>query len=93
MSQADLHASQAVTLRHLAASRYYLPEALPTEEAERCWQSMLSFLHHNELGLALDDAIELGQLCSAPNDYWAELRFAALSMGLHDHAFLRQHRS
>jgi hypothetical protein len=92
MSQAALKASHAVTIRHLAASRFYLPETLPTQEAEGCWQSMWEFMHHNELGLALDYAIELGDFCSAPREYWAELRFAAVNMGLHDQALLLQDR-
>ena len=92
MSQNALNASHAQTLRHLAASRFYLPETLPSLDAEECWLSMQELLHHNELGLALDDAIELGELCGGPKEFWDELHCAAVNMGLHHQAGLLQAR-
>jgi len=53
---------------------------------------MEEFLHHNELGLALDDAMELGELCSAPKEFWGELHSAAVNMGLQSEVALLQAR-
>jgi len=53
---------------------------------------MQELLHHNELGLALDDAIELGELCGGPKEFWDELHCAAVNMGLHHQAGLLQAR-
>jgi hypothetical protein len=78
----DLHESWAITLRHLAACRYYLPEVLTSPQglqAERAWSK---YLHQNELGLALDEAEIMGRAHNAPAEYWRELRFAAENMGL-----------
>jgi|APAra7269097080_1048540.scaffolds.fasta_scaffold13477_1 hypothetical protein len=88
----ELKASLAITLRHLAASRFYLPQTLPSQDADACWLSMEGFLHHNELGLALDDAMELGELCSAPKEFWGELHSAAVNMGLQSEVALLQAR-
>jgi hypothetical protein len=92
MSPFELKASLAKTLRHLAASRFYLPQTLPSQDADACWLSMQEFLHHNELGLALDDAIELGEICSAPKEFWVELHCAAANMGLQSHVAMLQAR-
>jgi len=86
MSANELKKSWAVTLRHLAASRYYLPEVFARQDEERCWATVQEYLHHNELGLALDEAEELGLLCSAPPEFWTELLLAAIEMGLIENA-------
>jgi hypothetical protein len=79
-----LKASHVVTLRHLAASRYYLPTELSSGEANAVWESMQNYLHHNELGLALEDAIDLGDISGGDKQYWKELYLAAQSMNLSD---------
>ena len=71
----------ARVLRHLAASRYYLPEHLATDEARVVEAQFREFLHHNELGLALEEAEALGILTNAPREFWAELLLAAQIMG------------
>ena len=82
LPQVNLRESWAITLRHLAASRYYLPEQLPTETARQTEESMTSYLHHNELGLALADAEAIGVELSPPSPYWHELSLAAISMNM-----------
>lgn len=84
MNQALLD-SWAITLRHLAASRYYLPEKLGEDSAAR-WLEIEDFLHHNELGLALDDLEMLGNELDAPKEFWHELFLAAQKMELKEHA-------
>jgi hypothetical protein len=77
-----LRESWAVTLRHLAACRYYLPAVLTSPiaiEAERRWNE---YLHHNELGLALHEAETMGEELGTPVEFWQELRAAAANMGL-----------
>ena len=77
-----LRESWAITLRHLAACRYYLPAVLTEPkaiESERAWKG---YLHSNELGLALAEAEVMGHEQSAPAEYWNELRAAAANMGL-----------
>ena len=86
MANQELLNSWAITLRHLAASRYYLPEALQDPEVIALWQEIEGFLHHNELGLALDDLEILGSLLAAPVEYWRELLLAAQNMGSKEHA-------
>jgi hypothetical protein len=86
MANAELLQSWAVTLRHLAASRFYLPENLLNAEAEKAWAEMQHFLHNNELELALDEAEVLGEIENAPSGYWAELLRAAENMSLKKHA-------
>lgn len=82
MADALLLQSWVVTLRHLSACRFYLPETLPSEEAAACGRQLDHFLHHREYGLALEEAEALGTLCSAPPEYWRELRLAADNLGL-----------
>ncbi|WJN57362.1 hypothetical protein OH686_01355 [Pseudomonas sp. SO81] len=86
MTNEELRKSWAVTLRHLAASRFFLLEHLPSQEAEDCWAQAQGFLHHNELGLGLEELQELGELCSAPKEFWLELLLAAENMGLEAHS-------
>lgn len=85
MAHQGLINSWAITLRHLAASRYYLPEQLQDSEAVALWQEIEGFLHHNELGLALDDLEILGNHVSAPVEYWRELLLAAQNIGSKEH--------
>ena len=80
MTQEELQKSWRVTLRYLAASRYYLPTRLEGEALDAATR-MEELLHHNELGLALDEAEALGALTESNAAYWEELRLAALSMG------------
>lgn len=75
----------AAALRHIAASRYYLPPRLEGKARDAAMQ-MEHFLHHNEFGLALDEAEALGDLAESNQAYWEELRLAARSMGLEDAA-------
>jgi hypothetical protein len=85
--------SWAVTLRHLAACRYYLPELLPIGEARAIEREFAHYLHHNEFGLALDEADALGELCSAPGAFWKELQLAARSMNMLEEEKLYAKRS
>lgn len=78
----SLQQSWAVTLRHLAASRFYLPAQLPTPAALEAEKNMVNYLHHKELGLALSEAEAIGNEASAPSAYWQELALAAKSMNL-----------
>jgi len=82
MNNAALRESWAVTLRHLAACRYYLPETLGTAEAVKAEHDCDHYLHHNELGLALEAAEDLGLSSDAPSEFWRELKMAAANMGL-----------
>jgi hypothetical protein len=85
MTDEELKKSWAVSKRHLAASRYCLPQHLEGEALETSKQ-MEHFLHHNEFGLALDEAEALGKLCEAGPAFWNELRLAAENMGMDDAA-------
>lgn len=77
-----LHESWAITLRHLAACRYYLPHVLTSHEAIEAEHAWNEYLHNNELGLALHEAKAMGLAQNAPAEYWKELRAAAANMGL-----------
>lgn len=83
MTHEQLKQTWAVTVRHLAASRYYLPHHLEGEALEALKQ-MEHFLHHNEFGLAFDEAEALGDFCEANAAFWNELRLAAQSMNMGD---------
>ena len=83
MASEALRQSWAITLRHLAASRYYLPTQLDGAALDASSQ-MEEFLHQNEFGLALGEAEALGELCQAPDVFWEELRLAAENMGSSD---------
>lgn len=85
MMDEELQKSWAVSVRHLAASRYCLPEHLEGEALETSKQ-MEHFLHHNEFGLALDEAEALGNICEAGTAFWNELQLAAENMGMDDAA-------
>jgi hypothetical protein len=92
MTSDELRKSWAISLRHLAASRFYLQEHLPNTDAEEAWINAQAFLHHNELELALEELQELGELCSAPRAFWSELLLAAQNMSLADNADFIQQR-
>ena len=81
MASPELVASLARTLRHLAAARFYLAEALPAGESSDAEAELLSYLHHREYGLALEVAESLGSFVQAPAEYWRELQLAAENMG------------
>lgn len=81
MASTELRESWAVTLRHLAASRYYLAERFTGDLALSCEKDFNHFLHHSEFGLAMLEAEALGQCCGAPPEFWRVLRLAAKSMG------------
>ena len=81
MATQDLRSSWAITSQHLIASKDHLPSSLPNEALDALHQ-MDEFLNHNELGLALEEAEFLGNLCHSPPAFWAELQLAAENMGL-----------
>lgn len=85
MTSEELQRSWRITLRHLAASRYHLPERLEGEALDAASQ-LEHFLHHNEFGLALDEAEALGELAESNAAYWEELRLAADNMGRYEAA-------
>ena len=80
METESLRNSWAITIRYLAASRYYLTEHLPNNDADKFWIQANEYLHHNELGLALRELYALGNDCVAPQEFWVELLGAAQSM-------------
>jgi hypothetical protein len=82
MPTPELRASWATSLRYLVASRFYLPANLSDADADAAWVPVLEYLQRNELGLALDEAMDLGKESSAPPEYWHELLLAADNMGL-----------
>jgi hypothetical protein len=84
VDRAPLAESWATTLRHLAACRFYLPECFATEEAKAAELELALYLHHNELGLALELAESLGDALDPPQQFWRELQLAAKSMGMHE---------
>lgn len=88
MASSELVQSWAITLRHLAVCRYYLPEQLLDEEALAAERELAHYLHHNELGMALREAEALGDICEAPPQFWRELQLAAQNMG-HTEAVLK----
>lgn len=93
MPNPELVKSWAVTLRHLAACRFYLPELLPMGDARSIERELAHYLHHNEFGLALGEADALGELCSAPGAFWKELQLAARNMNMVEEEKLYAKRS
>jgi hypothetical protein len=81
-----LRHSWATTLRHLAASRFYLPSQLGSQSALKAERAFNAYLHNNELELALHEIEAIGAEECAPSEFWQELRFAATEMGLNAHA-------
>jgi hypothetical protein len=82
----EMTESQAQTTRHLAAARFYLPEHIASAKAEAAWAEVEHHLHSNELRLALDGAMSLGNEIGARKEYWRELLLAARNMELDEHA-------
>ena len=82
----DFKESWAVTLRHLAASRFYLPKELSFEEAIEAEKEYLEYLHCNEFKLAMEAADQMGIMNNAPIEFWRELELAANNMGLESEA-------
>ncbi len=82
----DLEASWATTTFHLTKSRSLLPKDLYFEEAVEAEKDFNEYIEHNELGLALDAADQMGILSNAPNEFWQELEMAARNMGLIEEA-------
>jgi hypothetical protein len=78
--------SEAQISRHLAASRYYLPERLPSDSAKAAWARVEHQIHCNELKGALDTAMALGNEIGAEKEYWRELLLAVRNMELDEHA-------
>jgi hypothetical protein len=83
---ARLSESDAQVSRHLAASRYYLPERLPSESAKAAWARVEHQIHCSEFKTALDTAMELGNEIGAEKAYWRELLLAVRHMELDEHA-------
>ena len=81
MVSIELSKSWAITLRHLAACRFYLPEHLVGDDVRDAERELTLYLHHNELGLALREAEAMGEACNAPPQFWRELQLAADNMG------------
>jgi hypothetical protein len=82
--RAALAESWVTTLRHLAACRFYLPERLASEESLAAELELAHYLHHNELGLALEAAESLGDTLEPPPQFWRELELAATSMEMQE---------
>ena len=77
------------TLRHLAAARFFLPEILVVGDFPDIERHYLEFLHHSELGLALEMLEEIGRLNTGFAEetlFWQELALAAESMDLNEQA-------
>ena len=81
-SEPSLAESWAETIRHLAACRFYVPEQLAAEASLAAELELARYLHHNELGLALEAAEALGDSLKASAGFWRELELAATSMAL-----------
>jgi hypothetical protein len=64
-------------------ARALLPlEPVETEGSIRAYEH---YLVHNELELALDELMGLGEANTCPAEYWIALRSAAEQMGLTEH--------
>lgn len=81
--------SLKASLRHLAAARYFLPKELDFGEFSDSERQFCDFLHHRELGLALEELEGLGETNRGHAEeslFWMELMLAAESMDLPEHA-------
>jgi len=78
-----LRAGWTRTRGHLDAARRYLPD---TELSET-----LEFLQHNELGLAFDCLVDLGDDLDPPLPFWQHLDRAAREMRLYSDALHKPH--
>lgn len=72
-----------VSLRHLAAARYFLPVALQTPSE---WEAQYQeYLHHTEFGLALEILVDIGNKHSEYGEetlFWSECLLAAQKMDM-----------
>ncbi len=86
LGSAKLTEAEAQISRHLAASRYYLPERLPSDSAKAVWAKVEHQIHCNEFRAALENAMALGNEIGAEKEYWRELLLAVRNMELEEHA-------
>lgn len=70
-----------IALRHLVASRFYLPKTLPFEEAQDAEADFINDLYLGNYNEALSSADQMGIMSNAPNEFWLELENAALCLG------------
>jgi hypothetical protein len=78
MAERDLEDSWARTIAHLHAARAQLrPEAPGLRVYD-------DYLAHNELGLAFDVLVQIGEAQNAQRSFWACLALAATEMDLRD---------
>jgi hypothetical protein len=78
-----------ISLRHLAAARFFLPVVLEQGEFPESEAQFNEYLHHREFGLALEILEFLGDSNRGYEEeslFWAELKLVAEHMGLMDHA-------
>lgn len=81
-----LWASWGRTRGHLDAARSHLTRVPDSELAEA-----VEFLEQNELGLAFDCLVELGDDLDLPLRFWQDLDRAAREMRLYSDALRRPH--
>ncbi|MES2102387.1 MAG: hypothetical protein V4634_00090 [Pseudomonadota bacterium] len=84
MASEKPNASWAITIAHLAEARFYLPQRLGSEQAQKIYAQFSEYLDLNELDLALDEAESLGSVCNAPPAFWRELQLAAANLHMTD---------
>jgi hypothetical protein len=81
--------SWKISLRHLAAARFYLPATLKGGDKYDVEEMYLDYLHNREYGLAFDELYEFGiENAGFAQEalFWRELELAAENMGLADRA-------
>jgi hypothetical protein len=78
----DLHRSWAQTSEHLKAAQALLPPITLEDPEIGTLARFNEWLDHNELELALDELVGLGELNQAEIPYWQRLVAAAENMGL-----------
>jgi hypothetical protein len=83
MATVELHHLWAAVRRDFDLARTLLPN--PLAEKEGSAARLANWLDHNELELALDELMALGEENAAPKAYWDYLRSAAERMGLTVH--------
>lgn len=75
----DLYASWRRTRRHLATARADI-----SDQPEADLSDADDFIEHNELGLAFDCLVEIGDEVNARAEFWRALDGAAREMGLYE---------
>jgi hypothetical protein len=78
----DLHQRWAQTSEHLKAAQALLPPITLEDPEIGTLARLNEWLEHNELELALDELVSLGELNQAELLYWQNLLAAAENMGL-----------